>query len=268
MEPWARTCAACRRTKSTRSRRSHGRLDTRRNADGRALPASGGTMATGPRRVGRDQSGGSGLPEQPWVLTRGAVRARRSVLGVSAHDHPDPAVGIDHPVAGGRTAESSPMPKGAVLTDPDGRREAVNVPVAAMGAPDGDLHRAGMVPVREAVEHHRGVGGSSRHRDRLSGSRDARSGAPRRQVAPRTSARSRTPPPPGGTAVGAAGRQKRNDTDIADRERCRLTVTTVPTSPGFGGPFRWRHPWGRFHADQQFPNRVAHRAGTARVGTI
>ena len=164
---------------------------------GRALPASGGTMATGPRRVGRDQSGGSGLPEQPWVLTRGAVRARRSVLGVSAHDHPDPAVGIDHPVAGGRTAESSPMPKGAVPTDPDGRREAVNVPVAAMGAPDGDLHRAGMVPVREAVEHHRGVGGSSRHRDRLSGSRDARSGAPRRQVAPRTSARSRTPPPPG-----------------------------------------------------------------------
>jgi len=100
-------------------------------------------MATGPRRVGRDQSGGSGLPEQPWVLTRGAVRARRSVLGVSAHDHPDPAVGIDHPVAGGRTAESSPMPKGAVPTDPDGRRKAVNVPVAAMGAPDGDLHRAG-----------------------------------------------------------------------------------------------------------------------------
>ena len=197
VEPWARTCAACRRTRSTRSRRSHGRLDTRRNADGRALPASGGTMATGPRRVGRDQSGGSGLPEQPWVLTRGAVRARRSVLGVSAHDHPDPAVGIDHPVAGGRAAESSPMPKGAVPTDPDGRREAVNVPVAAMGAPDGDLHRAGMVPVREAVEHHRGVGGSSRHRDRLSGSRDARSGAPRRQVAPRTSARSRTPPPPG-----------------------------------------------------------------------
>jgi hypothetical protein len=92
------------------------------------------------------------------------------VVGVPAQDHPDPAVGIDHPVAGGRAAQSGPMPKGAVPTDPDGRREAVNVPVAAVRAPDGDQHRAGIVPVREAVEHHRGVGGSYRHRDRLSGS--------------------------------------------------------------------------------------------------
>ena len=126
------------------------------------------------------------------------------------------------------------MPKGAVQTDPDGRREAVNVPVAAMGAPDGDLHRAGMVPVREAVEHHRGVGGSSRHRDRLSGSRDAVGGAETTGCA-EDLRKEQNSPAPRGTAVGAAGRQKRNDTDIADRERCRLTVTTVPTSPGFGG---------------------------------
>ena len=48
------------------------------------------------------------------------------------------------------------MPVGAVPTDPDGRRQAVHVPVAAVWAPDGDQHRAGIVPVREAVEHHRG----------------------------------------------------------------------------------------------------------------
>ena len=96
------------------------------------------------------------------------------MFGVPALDHPDPAVGIDHPVAGGRAAESGPMPKGAVPTDPDGCREAVNVPVAAVRAPDGDQHRAGIVPVRETVEHHRGVSGSYRHRDRLSGSVDAR----------------------------------------------------------------------------------------------
>ena len=34
------------------------------------------------------------------------------------------------------------MPKGAVRTDPDRRREAVNMPVAAVWAPDGDQHRA------------------------------------------------------------------------------------------------------------------------------
>ena len=160
------------------------------------------------------------------------------------------------------------MPKGAVLTDPDGRREAVNVPVAAVGAPDGDLHRAGIVPVREAVEHHRGVSGSYRHRDRLLGVEGCAVGGAETTGCAEDLRKEQNSPAPRGTAVGAAGRQKRNDTDIADRERCRLTVTTVPTSPGFGGPFRWRHPWGRFHADQQFPNRVAHRAGTARVGTI
>ena len=82
------------------------------------------------------------------------------MLGVPAQDHADPAVGIDHPVAGGRAADSSPRPKGAVPTDPDGRREAVNMPVAAVRAPDGDQHRGGIVPVRETVEHHRGLGRS------------------------------------------------------------------------------------------------------------
>ena len=132
------------------------------------------------------------------------------------------------------------MPKGAVPTDPDGRREAVNVPVAAVRAPDGDLHGAGIVPVRETVEHHRGVGGSYRHRDRLSGS-----GV---QVGVRRDDRLRREPPQGadlpcpsqGYAVDAAGRQKRNDTDTADWAQCRLPVTAAPTSHGFGGPFRWR----------------------------
>jgi hypothetical protein len=104
------------------------------------------------------------------------VVSRQRVLGVPAQDHADPAVGIDHPVAGGRAAESSPMPKGAVPTDPDRRREAVNMPVAAVRAPDGDQHRGGIVPVRETVENHRGVGGSYRHRDRLSRAVGAQSG--------------------------------------------------------------------------------------------
>jgi hypothetical protein len=107
------------------------------------------------------------------------------------------------------------MPKGAVPTDPDGRRETVNVPVAAMGAPDGDLHRTWLVPVREAVEHHRGVSGSYRHRDRLSGS--GVHGWGKRQVAAEDLRKEQTSPAPArGTAVGAAGRQKRNDTDTAD----------------------------------------------------
>ena len=109
------------------------------------------------------------------------------------------------------------MPKGAVPTDPDGRREAVNVPVAAVRAPDGDLHRAGIVPVREAVEHHRGVGGSYRHRDRLSGSGGARSGDAETTGCAEDLRKEQTSPAPArGTAVGAAGRQKRNDTDTAD----------------------------------------------------
>ena len=163
------------------------------------------------------------------------------MLGVPAQDHPDPAVGIDHPVAGGRAAESRPMPKGAVPTDPDGRREAVNMPVAAVRASDGDLHRAGIVPVREAVEHHRGVGGSYRHRDRLSGSGGARSGDAETAGCAEDLRKEQTSPAPArGTAVDAADRQKRNDTDTADRARWPLTVTTAPTSQGFGGPFRWR----------------------------
>ena len=114
------------------------------------------------------------------------------------------------------------------------------MPVAAMRAPDGDQHRARIVPVREAVEHHRGVGGSYRHRDRLSGSGGARSGADETTGCAEDLRKEQNSPAPRGTAVGAAGRQKRNDTDIADRERCRLTVTAAPTSQGFGGPFRWR----------------------------
>ena len=130
------------------------------------------------------------------------------MLGVPAQDHPDPAVGIDHPVPGGRAAESRPMPKGAVPTDPDGRREAVNVPVAAVRAPDGDLHRAGIVPVREAVEHHRGVGGSYRHRDRLSGSGGARSGADETTGRAEDLRKEQTSPAPArDTAVGAASRR-------------------------------------------------------------
>jgi len=137
------------------------------------------------------------------------------------------------------------MPKGAVPTDPDGRREAVKVPVAAVRAPDGDLHRAGIVPVREAVEHHRAVGGSYRHRDRLSGSGGARSGADETTGRAEDLRKEQTSPahplpPARGTAVGAAGRKKRNDTDTADWARCRLTVTAAPTSQGFGGPLRWR----------------------------
>jgi hypothetical protein len=40
------------------------------------------------------------------------------------------------------------------------------VPIAAMRAPNGDHHRAGIVPVLEAVEHHWRVGGSYSHKDR------------------------------------------------------------------------------------------------------
>jgi len=46
---------------------------------------------------------------------------------------------------------------------PDRRREAVNMPVAAVRAPDGDQHRGEFAGVRETVEHHRGVGGSYWH---------------------------------------------------------------------------------------------------------
>ncbi len=55
------------------------------------------------------------------------------------------------------------MPERAVSTDPDGRREAVNVPVAAVRAPAGVPPRAWIVPVRATVEHDRCVGGSYSH---------------------------------------------------------------------------------------------------------
>ena len=145
--------------------------------------------------------------------------------------------------------------KGAVPTDPDGRREAVNMPVAAVRAPDGDLHRGGIVPVRETVEHHRGVGGSYRHRDRLSGSGVHGRGTPRRQVAPRTAARSRPPLP-----------------QPVRRRRCRSRETKRYRHRGLGTlpPHRDRRPdiarvrrtvplavtFGRFRADRSSQNVV------------
>jgi hypothetical protein len=166
------------------------------------------------------------------------------------------------------------MPKGAVPTDPGGRREAVNVPVTAVRAPDGDLHRAGIVPVREAVEHHRGMGGSYRHRDRLSGSGGARSGADETTGRAEDLRKEQTSPAPArGGAVGADGRQKRNDTDTADWARCRLTVTAAPTSQGFGGPFAVAVTFGAgsepISSSQTWPDTVWHTwQVNARGGAI
>ena len=117
--------------------------------------------------------------------------------------------------------------------------------VAAVGAPDGDLHRAGIVPVREAVEHHRGVGGSYRHRDRLSGSGGARSGDAETTGCAEDLRKEQTSPAPArGTVVGAADRQKRNDTDTADwatlpphrdrRPDIARVRRTVPVAVTFG----------------------------------
>ena len=72
------------------------------------------------------------------------------MLGVPAQDHADTAVGIDHPVAGGRAAESSPMPKGAVPTDPDRRREAANIP-AWVGVTGTGLSGEQRRPSRQAL---------------------------------------------------------------------------------------------------------------------
>ena len=55
------------------------------------------------------------------------------------------------------------MSIGAVTTEMDGRRQPVNVPGAAVWATDGDQQRAGIIPVRFATEHHRGVGRGCGH---------------------------------------------------------------------------------------------------------
>ena len=158
------------------------------------------------------------------------------------------------------------MPKRAVPTDPDGRREAMNVPVAAVRAPDGDLHRVGIVPVREAIEHHRDVGGSYRHRDRLSGSGGARSGDAETTGRAEDLRKEQTSPAPArGTAVGAAGRKKRNDTDTADWARCRLTVTADPTSQGFGRPSGGGDLWAGSAPISSSINVAGHRVHTGEV---
>ena len=132
-----------------------------------ALPASRGMVGNRSHQgVGCGQSGGSGSPNSPGFrralplgLDGGWLACRRRIT-------PTRPLGSTTQWPAAAPHRAARYPKVPARPTRTRRREAVNVPVAAVRAPNGDHHRAGIVPVLKAVEHHCGVGGSYCHKDR------------------------------------------------------------------------------------------------------